>query len=136
DNNTSEVLAADAYTLEGFESTVGEHIITVTYGEKTDTFTVTVVKKVIPGDIDGDGAADMYIFTDATNIVWTATANGNGFNLTNGSDYLEGKSGNVRIYNAQQYGDRYWTYSGNQLQHVGGTNTYTVYYSNNNFTSA
>ncbi|MBO4934262.1 MAG: bacterial Ig-like domain-containing protein [Clostridia bacterium] len=55
DNNTSEVLAADAYTLEGFESTVGEHIVTVTYGEKTDTFTVTVVKKVIPGDIDGDG---------------------------------------------------------------------------------
>ena len=55
DNKTSEVLAADAYTLEGFESTVGEHVITVTYGEKTDAFTVTVIKKAIPGDIDGDG---------------------------------------------------------------------------------
>ena len=54
-NKTSEALAADAYTLEGFESTVGEHVITVSYGGKTDAFTVTVVKKVIPGDIDGDG---------------------------------------------------------------------------------
>ena len=52
----------------------------------------------------------------------------------NGNDYLEGKGGNVKIYSEQQYADRYWTYADSQLQHVGGQNTYTVYYENG-FTS-
>ena len=69
------------------------------------------------------------------NAVWTATANGSRFNLTNGGDYLEGKSGEVGIFDSQQYADRGWTYSGNQLQHLGGQNTYTVYYSSSSFTS-
>ncbi|MBR3350964.1 MAG: Ig domain-containing protein, partial [Erysipelotrichaceae bacterium] len=88
------------------------------------------------GDVDGDGTADLYINSDAANIVWTATANGTGYNITNNGDYLEGKSGNVKIFNSQQYPDRYWTYSDSQLQHHGGQNTYVVYYSNNAFTSA
>ena len=86
------------------------------------------------GDVDGDGAADIYISTDAANIVWKATANGSRFNLTNGNDYLEGKSGNVSIFSTQQYADRGWTYSDSQLKHTGGNNTYVVYYSNG-FTS-
>jgi len=87
------------------------------------------------GDVDGDGTADAYISAEETDIVWTAAANGAGFNLTNGGDYLEGKSGNVKIYSKQQYADRYWTYTDSQLQHVGGQNTYTVYYENG-FTSS
>ena len=86
------------------------------------------------GDVDEDGTADIYIRSDAEDIVWTAAANGDGFDITNGTDYLEGKSGNVRIYNSQQYSDRYWTYEGSQFKHVGGSNTYTVYYSSG-FTS-
>jgi len=85
--------------------------------------------------VDGDGTADLYITNDATAIVWTAAANGNGFNLTNGSDYLEGKSGNLKIFNSHQYADRPWLYEGNQLKHTGGQNTYVVYYSGSSFTS-
>ena len=73
---------------------------------------------------------DETIRTAAGDVVWIATANGGGFNLTNGTDTLEGKSGEVKIFSAVQYADRYWTYSGTQLQHVGGNNSYTVYYSN------
>ncbi len=87
------------------------------------------------GDIDGDGVSDIYISTDATNIVWTATANSSGYNITNDGDYLEGKSGKVNIYNAQQYADRYLTYTDNQLKHVGGSNTYVIYCEDGAFTS-
>ncbi len=79
-----------------------------------------------------DGGVIRNVSADA---VWTATENGSRFNLTNGGDYLEGKSGNVGIFSSQQYSDRGWTYSGNQLQHLGGQNTYTVYYSSSSFTS-
>ena len=65
-----------------------------------------------------------------TGVVWVFTANGEGFNLTNGNDYLEGASGQIKIFNPQKYPERYWTYSENQLKHVGGTNTYILYYSN------
>ena len=56
DDDTQEPLAADAYEVSGFESTVGEHTITVSFGEFTDTFAVNVVKKLTPGDPDDDGA--------------------------------------------------------------------------------
>ena len=55
DNGTSEVLASDAYTIEGYEATEGEHELTVSFGDKSATFTVTVVITIIPGDLDGDG---------------------------------------------------------------------------------
>lgn len=90
---------------------------------------------VISGDVDGDEEVDLYIPADAENIIWKATANGDYFNLTNGNDYLEGKSGNVRIYSSQQYTDRGWVYTENHLKHEGGTNTYILYYSNG-FTSS
>lgn len=93
--------------------------------------TSVAIKK---GDADGDGASEKYISAEEANIVWTAAANGDGFNITNGTDYLEGKSGKVKIFSEQQYAGRYWTYTDNQLQHVGGQNTYTVYYENG-FTS-
>ena len=85
-------------------------------------------------DVDGDGTTDTYITAEEADIVWKAASNDSGFNLMNGNDYLEGKGGNVKIYSEQQYADRYWTYADSQLQHVGGQNTYTVYYENG-FTS-
>ena len=87
------------------------------------------------GDVDGDGVADAYIAAEDPAIVWTASANGSRFDLTNGSDYLEGKSGDVKIFSSQQYEDRGWTYTGGQLQHEGGNNTYKVYCSAGSFTA-
>ncbi len=55
DNDTSETLAADAYTLEGFASSPGEHTVTVSAGGFYVSFAVTVVSGAMPGDIDGDG---------------------------------------------------------------------------------
>ena len=55
DNGSSEVLDAEDYEISGFESTVGEQTITVTVGDFSDTFTVTVASGAIRGDMDGDG---------------------------------------------------------------------------------
>ena len=80
-----------------------------------------------------------YILTSDTDIVWTASVNGDGFNLTNGSDYLEGASNAIKSFNPQKYSARYWTYNtSNQLRHHGGQNTYQLRYSSssNYFTSA
>ena len=70
-----------------------------------------------------------YIETSDSDIVWTAAANGSGFNLSNNGLFLEGASSNVSVYSSLQNADRYWTYSSsNQLQHNGGTSTYTLRY--------
>ena len=53
DNDTSEVLEAGAYEISGFESVAGEHTVTVSVGEYSDSFAVTVADK--RGDPDGDG---------------------------------------------------------------------------------
>ncbi len=90
---------------------------------------------ITQGDVDGDGTSDTYIAADQSNIVWTAAANGSRFELTNGSDYLEGKGGYVKIFSSEQYVDRGWTYADRQLKHEGGTNTYVVYYDGSSFTS-
>ena len=58
------------------------------------------------------------------------------FILTNDGDYLEGRSGSVKIFDTIQYPDRYWTYADGKLQHKGENRTYTVYYSGGKFTSS
>ena len=83
--------------------------------------------------------------TDASNVVWHAALNadvnetaakyGDCFTLTNGTDYLDGSGGKVSVYTSEQYEDRGFAYNDGQLQHVGGRNVYTVYYSNSAFTS-
>ena len=82
--------------------------------------------KIVDGKIVLDNAA----------AVWTVTASGTYFNITNGNDYLEGKSGKVSIFNKLNYSNRGWAYTDGQLQHKGGDNTYTVYYDSDAFTSA
>ena len=104
------------------------------------------------GDVDGDGKSDIYITSEATAIVWKTSAEftiltddygdfGQGFDLSNATPggYLEGRQGDVKVYSALSYnvtgnrrGWRYITES-NQLQHVGGQNTYKIVYSNGNF---
>ena len=82
------------------------------------------------------------IETDATDIVWTATAHtedslGEVFDLTNGDDYLDAYQGNIRIFSEQKYADRGWTYEGSQLEHKGSTsNTYILAYSGSQFTKS
>ncbi len=78
--------------------------------------------------VDIQSGSTAYITTDATDIVWTATNNGSVIKLTNGNNYLEGKSGGVKIYSASQYENRGWEYESNQLKYTGGSNTYIVYY--------
>ena len=68
------------------------------------------------------------IETNDTDIVWTATSNAGGFNLTNGSDYLEGLKSRISVFNPQVNSNRYWTYRNKQLQHNGGDSTYTLGY--------
>ena len=70
------------------------------------------------------------IETNDTDIVWTATSNAGGFNLTNGSDYLEGLKSRISVFNPQVNSNRYWTYRNKQLQHNGGDSTYTLGYNN------
>ena len=105
------------------------------------------------GDIDGDGISDLYITNDATAIVWTTGVEvsvhsdeygefGTGFDLGNTSPggYLEGRGGNVKIYSSLNYTTdtdrRGWQYTDNQqLQHVGGRNTYILQYTDNSFSA-
>ena len=54
-NDTQGVLAAGEYEISGFEPTAGEHTVTVSAGDFSATFTVTVTKSVKRGDADGDG---------------------------------------------------------------------------------
>ena len=77
--------------------------------------------------------ADETIETEADDIVWTAESRLSGFTLMNGEDaILGGKSGNLGIYTLANdpYDDRYWTYSNNYLQYMGGSYTYELYYEN------
>ena len=69
--------------------------------------------------------------------VWTTSASSaeGKVHLHASGGYLEGYQGEVVVNSGSlKYSDRGWTYTGNQLQHTGGTNTYVVYYSNG-FTS-
>ena len=55
DNGASEVLDPGAYEISGFEPTAGEHTVTVSVGELSDSFAVTVESATARGDMDGDG---------------------------------------------------------------------------------
>ncbi len=118
-------IKADGEYLIVNTSTVGSAYALSNPGGTSSGATVgAVVVTVETGDI---------IHTDAENIVWTATKNAqssSGYDLRNGTDYLEGKGGNLGSFNSQQYPERYWTYDGTYLQFVGGSYTYELYYEN------
>ena len=97
-------------------------------GSGVGSMEVTVKSK----DLNEDGIDDLYIEdkNKATNIAWTTSPIGNGFTLTSNNGYLVGKGGYIKTYTSIQYTDRYWNYVNNQLLYIGGSNNYTVYYSN------
>lgn len=53
-NDTDKVLSEDEYEISGFESSVGQKIVTVNVGDYKDSFTVNVAVNVMLGDFDGD----------------------------------------------------------------------------------
>jgi len=77
-----------------------------------------------------------YIETEAADLIWTASANGNGFYLTNDEDYLEVYQQKLMVFSTPKQEARYWTYVGEQLKHNGGSNTYAVYYTNGSFSAS
>ncbi len=94
-------------------------------GAAMESTPVTILEKA--GDVE-----DRYISVDTedTSVVWMVTSDSGGLFLSNGTDYLEGKGGDVKIFDSIQYADRGWEYTDSQLKHKGGQNTYVVYYDN------
>ncbi len=112
--NTNE--AGDAFALKNNGGTSG------------GTSMAAESVKILSADIDADSTADLFIADAAEDIVWQTTENGEGFNLTNGTDYLEGKSGSIKIYDAQQNAIRSWKYTDSKFQ-FNNSSTYNLYYS-------
>ena len=73
-----------------------------------------------------------YIDLDDSTAVWTATTKSSGFELMNGSYYLEayGSTSAIEISTTQAYSGRYWVYDGtaSTLGYFGGNGDHYVYY--------
>lgn len=78
-----------------------------------------------------------YIELDNSNAVWTATTKSSGFELMNGSYYLEayGSTSKLYIHTDREYSNRYWVYSSNKLYYDGGSGDHAIQYSSNTFSS-
>ena len=81
---------------------------------------------------DVSASGDEIIVSDAASMMWTATASGDGFTLSNEGKYVQrgsGSSGKPSIGNAPSSTNYYiWTYSGGKMSTATGT-TYYLYYS-------
>ncbi|MBE6768192.1 MAG: hypothetical protein E7549_04690 [Ruminococcaceae bacterium] len=64
-NNDTHKVVTD-YTFSGYDTTPGDKTVTVTYGDKSDSFTVTVKRDALLGDVDGSGTVDS---TDARMVL-------------------------------------------------------------------
>ena len=122
-------VAGDAYALKNDGGSP--------YGTSMNKAEVTVKS----ADVDKDGAVDLYITKPITCTVWAVSVCADGYSLTNNGDYIEGKSGNLKIFSNQQYPERYWTYNNQQLifdnPATGDRATdYTLYFSSGNFTQS
>ena len=71
DNGTSEEITD--YTVEGYDSAIGEKTITVTYGDFTDTFTVEVVQRA-PVSIEVTVKPDKLIYIEGEELDLTGMA--------------------------------------------------------------
>gem|GEM_PF-3497314 len=128
---TVKASTADKYVLTDSLVDGGEYLIVSTnqigsaYALKNSgaTSSGTDMGSAAVAVLDGN-----QILTNDETIIWTAKADGDRFTLTNNGGYLEGKSGNVRIFSARQYSDRAWEYDGQHLEYKGGSYTYDVYY--------
>ena len=81
----------------------------------------------------------IYIDLDDSTAVWTATTKSSGFELMNGSYFLEayGSTSAIEISTTQAYSGRYWTYdsSTNDLSYDGGTGDHSIQYADSAFSS-
>ena len=81
----------------------------------------------------------IYIDLDDSTAVWKATTKSSGFELMNGSYYLEayGSTSAIEISTTQAYSARYWTYDSTayDLSYDGGTGDHSIQYTSGAFSS-
>ena len=111
------------------EFTAGEQYLIVSAGKALANNNGTI------GATDVSASGDEVIVSDAASVMWTATASGSGFTLSNNGKYVQrgsGSSGKPSVGNAPSSTNYYiWTYDGttSKMSTVSGT-TYYLYYSN------
>lgn len=129
------------YVLTDSLTNNGEYLIVNTnaagngYAMKHSSGTKGVVAVTIQASDAGN-----YIELNDSTAVWTATTKSEGFELMNGSYYLEayGQKSAIAISTSRKYSDRYWVYDGDgsALGYFGGNGDHYIYYSSSSFVSA
>ena len=110
------------------EFTAGEQYLIVSAGKALANNNGTI------GATDVSASGDEVIVSDAASVMWTATASGSGFTLSNNGKYVQrgsGSSGKPSVGNAPSSTNYYiWTYDGttSKMSTVSGT-TYYLFYS-------
>ena len=111
------------------EFTAGEKYLIVSAGKALTNSN----GKIAATDVSASG--DEVIVSDAASMMWTATASGDGFTLSNDGKYVQrgsGSNGKPSVGNAPSSTNYYiWTYDGttSKMSTVSGT-AYYLYYSN------
>lgn len=108
------------------EFTAGEQYLIVSAGKALTNNNGSIAAT----DVSASG--DDVIVSDAASVMWTATASGDGFTLSNNGKYVQrgsGSSGKPSVGNAPSSTNYYiWTYDGSKMSTATGT-TYYLYYS-------
>ena len=108
------------------EFTAGEQYLIVSAGKALTNNNGSIAAT----DVSASG--DEIIVSDAASMMWTATASGDGFTLSNNGKYVQrgsGSSGKPSVGNAPSSTNYYiWTYDGSKMSTATGT-TYYLYYS-------
>lgn len=108
------------------EFTAGEQYLIVSAGKALTNNNGSIAAT----DVSASG--DEVIVSDAASVMWTATASGDGFTLSNNGKYVQrgsGSSGKPSVGNAPSSTNYYiWTYDGSKMSTATGT-TYYLYYS-------
>lgn len=108
------------------EFTAGEQYLIVSAGKALANNNGSIAAT----DVSASG--DEVIVSDAASMMWTATASGDGFTLSNDGKYVQrgsGSNGKPSVGNAPSNTNYYiWTYDGSKMSTATGT-TYYLYYS-------
>ena len=110
------------------EFTAGEQYLIVSAGKALTNNNGTIDATDVPA------SGDEVIVSDAASMMWTATASGSGFTLSNNGKYVQrgsGSSGKPSVGNAPSSSNYYiWTYDGTTSKMSTATgSTYYLYYS-------
>lgn len=114
---TRTARAADAtYVLTDTIGEGGEYLIVSAqdagsaYAVKNAGVTTTIARTDYMETVSIQSGQPNYIETSATDIVWKATGNGDGFILTNSDVHLEGGDGGIGVYDSETNVAKYWVY--------------------------